>query len=230
MIVDVLHELVSRVRVVLIDFDGPLCSVFSEQPAPAVAHELSGTLAALQGKQVLDSEATDDPMEVLRQAVPYGPAVVAQIDEALAVAELSAIQAGAEPTPGSERFLHAIADSGRQAAIVTNNAERAAQAYLTHHGLTEMICTVVGRQPGRPELMKPNGWPLQRALTALSTSSRQSLFIGDTESDILAARAVGAYVIGYANKPGKYTQLAAADVVIDSMATLAIALESSIAT
>ena len=220
-----LAELLAPTMVVLFDFDGPVCSIFAAQPASGVARELRQLLAGITGQQLGDTEATDDPMQVLRQSVRYGPRIVAEIDEALAVAELDAVRAGAEPTPASARCIRAVVDSGRCAAVVTNNADRAARAYLEQHGLDGLVSAIVGRHPGRPDLMKPDGWPLVHALASFPTHAKNAIFVGDTRSDIQAARATGTYAIGYANKPGKHQQLAGADVVIDDMAELAETLE-----
>jgi phosphoglycolate phosphatase len=50
--------------------------------------------------------------------------------------------------------------------------------------------------------------------------------VGDSVTDIEAARAAGVRSIGYANKPGKFGQLTAAgaDAVVTEMAALAAAL------
>lgn len=40
------EALLRRVRTVLLDFDGPVCSIFSGYPAPDVADELAATAAA----------------------------------------------------------------------------------------------------------------------------------------------------------------------------------------
>jgi hypothetical protein len=38
--------MISGARHLLLDFDGPICSIFAETPAPAVAGQLRGTLRA----------------------------------------------------------------------------------------------------------------------------------------------------------------------------------------
>jgi phosphoglycolate phosphatase len=219
-----LRKILAGTRVVLFDFDGPICSVFAGLPAPQVARDLQRVVASLTGQRTVETDTTEDPLEVLRQSARYGPSVVAKVDEALTAAETDAAQV-AEPTPSGARCLRAVRRSGHRAAVVTNNSERAARAYLDEHGLTELVDTVIGRHPGRPDLMKPNGWPLLQALAAFPVGAHDAVLVGDTEADIQAARAVGTCAIGYANKPGKRERLAAADVVIEDMAELAEVLE-----
>ena len=51
--------------------------------------------------------------------------------------------------------------------IVSNNAEPAIEAFLDHHDLRSLVHTVIGRVPGRPELMKPHPDSVLRALDIL---------------------------------------------------------------
>jgi phosphoglycolate phosphatase-like HAD superfamily hydrolase len=72
--------------------------------------------------------------------------------------------------------------------------------------------------------MKPSPAPVLAALDELAADPRECVMVGDSTSDIEAAQAAGVIAIGYANKPGKRTRLARADVLIDSMAELATRL------
>ncbi|HJY43162.1 MAG TPA: hypothetical protein VJ301_00955 [Propionibacteriaceae bacterium] len=50
-------------------------------------------------------------------------------------------------------------DFGRPVVIVSHNAEPAIEAFLDHHDLRHLVHAVIGRVPGRPELMKPHPTP-----------------------------------------------------------------------
>ena len=67
--------------------------------------------------------------------------------------------------------------------------------------------------------MKPNPFALTHALEVLKIPASDTVFIGDSVSDVKAGRAVGMPTIGYANKPAKPELLAAAlaDLVITRM-------------
>jgi phosphoglycolate phosphatase-like HAD superfamily hydrolase len=58
-----------------------------------------------------------------------------------------------------------------------------------------------------------------KAIKALHADADASALLGDSITDIAAARAAGIASIGFANKPGKHEALASAgaDVVIDDM-------------
>jgi phosphoglycolate phosphatase len=67
--------------------------------------------------------------------------------------------------------------------------------------------------------MKPSPYLVQRAADALRAPLDGCVLIGDQASDVTAAIAAGTQCIGYANKPGKASDLAnaGANAVIDDM-------------
>ena len=85
--------------------------------------------------------------------------------------------------------------------IVSNNAEPAIEAFLDHHDLRHLVHAVIGRVPGRPELMKPHPDSVLRALDILDRPPAQCVLIGDSVTDIEVSRATGLRSIGYAKTP-----------------------------
>jgi beta-phosphoglucomutase-like phosphatase (HAD superfamily) len=73
-----------------------------------------------------------------------------------------------------------------------------------------MVQHIEAREEVDPARMKPNPYLIERAAHAIGVSLTRCLLIGDQPTEIQAAQAVGAAGIGYANKPGKYVDLAAA--------------------
>jgi beta-phosphoglucomutase-like phosphatase (HAD superfamily) len=71
--------------------------------------------------------------------------------------------------------------------------------------------------------MKPNPAPIFSAINALDAEPSACVLVGDSISDIEAAKAAGTRVIGYANKDAKRERfrLAQADEVITSMGEIA---------
>lgn len=110
--------------------------------------------------------------------------------------------------------------------MVSNNASSAIQAYLDAHGLNGCVAGVFGRVPGDPSSMKPSPRLLHNAMEAASATPTECIFIGDAARDVQAGHAAGVATIGYANKPGKESALAAAGAaaVVDSMEQVAVAL------
>ncbi|WP_084211475.1 HAD family hydrolase [Pseudonocardia acaciae] len=191
-----------------------------------MAESLVGVLR--QHSRAIDVRAFDvnDPLDVLRYSARFGPSAVRDVEGELVRAEIEAVRSAA-PTPAGARALRGCVASGRLAAIVSNNATEAVREYLTGHGLAGLVHTVIGRPHGEPDRMKPNAEPVERAMEALSAKPSASVMVGDSPSDIVAAQAAAASCIGFANAPSMRRRLAGADVIIENMATLAAALESS---
>jgi hypothetical protein len=64
--------IISRSRHLLLDFDGPICSIFAGTPAPAIAEQLRRKLQAAGITLPPDAEAEDDPLEVFRATARLG--------------------------------------------------------------------------------------------------------------------------------------------------------------
>jgi len=216
---DTLTTVLRLARAILFDFDGPICSVFAGQPAPGVARELRDRLTEWNVDVQLDSDAADDPLEVLRYAVRYGGKVSRTADDLLTGAEISAARSAA-PTPGGAESMRACADAGLRVAVVSNNSAAAVEEYLRLHGLAEVVEVVVGREYGKPDLMKPHPKPIHDALKRLRIGPDVAVLVGDSTTDVEASRAAHIACIAYANKPGKDQLLEQADALIDDMQVL----------
>lgn len=215
------HEDIRRwsatAKVVIFDFDGPLCDVFAGYPAWRVARELENVLGS--------TVDTDDPLQVLRESSTHPLGKVLEIEHELVAAELRAVSCSTA-TPGGLEAVKACVASGRVPAVVSNNSADAVRAFLGEAGLLGDVKVIVGREPGRPDLMKPNPWPMQRAFTALDIAAQDAVFVGDTSTDLEVAAVVGVPCLAYANKPGKREafQQAGAAAVFSDMSLLASAL------
>ncbi|MFD5467056.1 HAD family hydrolase [Kitasatospora sp. NPDC127059] len=220
-----LADVLRPVKHVLLDFDGPVCSVFAGLPAPEVARRLREGLLAAGEQALAGAEEETDPLALLRLVADARPDLTESTDAALAALEAEAVRA-ARPTPGGESVLHACARTGRLVSVVSNNAGTAIEAYLTEHGLSGYAAGIFGRAPGDPSSMKPNPRLLLEAMEAEGTGPEYCIFIGDASRDVEAGAAAGIPTIGYANKPGKGAKLAAAGavVIVDSMELIADAL------
>ncbi|MFF0579545.1 HAD family hydrolase [Streptosporangium saharense] len=220
-----LAEVLRPVKHVLIDFDGPICSVFAGLPAPEVAQRLRAALFS-DGEQASTSWGSEaDPLALLRRISIERPDLVGMADAALTRLEEEAVQL-ARPTPGGEAVLRSCIDSGRTVWLVSNNASSAIRAYLNAHGLSGQVTGVFGRIPGDPASMKPSPRLLLDAMNSTGSVPAECVFIGDAVRDIEAGDAAGVSTIGYANKPGKDTSLAAAGAVavVGSMKVIVEAL------
>ncbi|WP_371497845.1 HAD-IA family hydrolase [Kitasatospora sp. NBC_00374] len=220
-----LADVLRPVKHVLLDFDGPVCSVFAGLPAPEVARRLRLGLFACDEQAPAGGETEADPLALLRLIADARPDLTAVADSVLTFLETEAVRVG-HPTPGGESVLRACASSVRAVSVVSNNSGAAIEAYLTDHGLNNYVAGVFGRAPGDPWSMKPNPRLLLEAMDAAGSKPEECIFIGDAARDVEAGDAAGVATIGYANKPGKDAKLAAAGAVaiVHSMQLIADAL------
>jgi phosphoglycolate phosphatase-like HAD superfamily hydrolase len=220
-----LLDKLAAVRAVLFDFDGPICGVFAGLSPHSVAAELVTMLKARGVPLTASQSAEQDPLDILEFSPSFGPDVTKVAEDALCAAEVRAV-AIAEPTPGGLEAVRACVESGKIAAIVSNNSADAVHAYLKAHGIDAYVSLVVGRAYVRPDLMKPNPYPLVKALGELDLTAGEVVFIGDSTADVDAAKAAGVVCVGFANKPEKMVTLAGADVLIEDMRLFADALSA----
>ena len=216
------ERLMRRIRTVLLDFDGPVCSIFAGFPAPAVADELAATAAGAGHPVPADYLRNQDPLDVLRFAGTVGPELTALIERELTRAEVKAADT-AEATPGAEAFLRACRSTGRTVAVVSNNSAAAVARFLERAGWAGLVRLIEGRDPSDPGLMKPHPHVLLRTLRDLAQPAESAVIVGDSVTDIEAGLAADVWTLGYANKPGKADAMrdAGADVVLTSMVRLA---------
>jgi phosphoglycolate phosphatase-like HAD superfamily hydrolase len=222
--VTTLAQLLAERRHVLLDFDGPVCSVFGSVKDRQVANALREVVASY-AEQIPESVASaNDPFEVLRFAAHICTECLLQTEVAFTAYEVEAV-ATAPETPGIRAALAAFESYGLPVTIVSNNSAAAIASFIEHRRLASNIAGVVGRVPAQPALLKPSPYLLGEALKECGATSGDALFIGDSISDIEAATAIGVPVVAYANKPGKRERFEAmhAAVVIDSMWNLSSA-------
>ena len=221
-----LGRLLANVGAVLLDFDGPVCSIFAGYPAPQVAAELVDVLRRRGIDVPPDLASEPDPLEVLRRTGATGDhGATRAVEDALCTAERQAAET-AEPTPYGREVIVAAQQAGMPVAVVSNNSAGAVTAYLAAHRLAVYVSPVVGRAYADPDRMKPNPEPILQAADAVGELPIRCVLIGDSLSDIDGARAAGVRVIGYANRPTKVEAFrnAGADEVITSMGQVARAL------
>jgi phosphoglycolate phosphatase len=223
-----LTELLARTKCLLLDFDGPVCSVFAGRPSRTIAIELLELIRAANISVPAGIQDTSDPLEVLRYVATVDARLAARVERALRAAEIDATRT-ARPTPHADEVIRAWRGGGRRAAIVSNNSSAAIAAYLSAHGIDTDV--VMGRTSPDPSLLKPSPHLVIEAMRALDADAQREAYVlvGDSVSDVSAARGAGISSIGYANAEGKRQALshAGADIVIDNMRTLRDAATAS---
>ncbi|MFF5633582.1 HAD family hydrolase [Streptomyces sp. NPDC012825] len=223
---DPLIETLANARVLLFVFDGPVCDVFAGLPESEVARELTALLSARDGAAGAKAARTGDPIEVLRVAHEADTELGQTIEQALTAAEVRAVAMAGQPTPGAAEAFRAARAAGRGVAVVSDNSAESVRAFLELHGLEEYVTEIVGRPSGQLHLMKPNPFPFITAAERMHIDVTSCTVIGGSVTDVRAARAAGATVVGYADEPHEADLFgeAQADVVIEDMQDVADAL------
>jgi phosphoglycolate phosphatase-like HAD superfamily hydrolase len=131
----------------------------------------------------------------------------------------------AAPTAAALELLRALAARAIPIAIVTSNSSRTVQRWLRRHQVAETVRTIVGRDSLLP--LKPAPDMIERALALCEVPTEAAALAGDSQADLLAARAAGVRFYGVCIKAaGRDALIAAgANAVFASPAALGIHLK-----
>lgn len=226
-----LRNLIRRARVVLWDFDGPICRLFAGHSAERVASDLVSWLEGrgLHGLLSDTERESLDPQVVLRAVDRRHPGsdLVAELEERLTQEELRAASS-AMPTPYVDPVIRTWTAVGSRLAITTNNSPRVARTYLAGRGLAECFAPHLYGRTQELHHLKPDPHCLNRALRAMGAAPGDALMIGDTPSDHEAAGRAGVPFLGYARneRKAKILRDAGAGTVLVSLAPLLELLRS----
>jgi phosphoglycolate phosphatase len=124
--------------------------------------------------------------------------------------------------PGTNELLHRLEKAGIPWGVVTNKYERLARPVLEGLGVASRARVIVGGDTTpRP---KPSPDPLLHAALALQVAPMRTLYVGDDERDVQAARAAGMKVVvagyGYLGD-GAPPAMWGADAILDSPLAIA---------
>jgi phosphoglycolate phosphatase len=224
-----LDAIVARTRHLLLDFDGPICSIFAGLPPATIADRLRKLLgdSAHLPNQIA---RTEDPFAVFAYAATISEDLAARVEAEMTDQELAAVPTAA-PTPYVHEVVTACQNSGRSIVVVSNNSSQTVHAYLTRHGLDDRISLVIARTNHDPALLKPNPHLIIQAVDALDAEPEECTLVGDSVTDIQAAHLASVHSIGYANEPDKHERFndAGAGAIINSLADLALRLRARVA-
>jgi len=122
--------------------------------------------------------------------------------------------------PGVQEGLDYLQDAGYSLGCVTNKAEQFTLPLLQDLGIYDYFGIVVAGDT--LPVKKPDPTPLLYAAEFFGATPEQSLMIGDSKSDVTAARAAGFRIIcmSYGYNHGEDIRIYEPDTVIDSMVEL----------
>ncbi|MFF4401895.1 HAD family hydrolase [Streptomyces sp. NPDC001480] len=227
-----LRKLVADARVVLWDFDGPICGLFARHSARQVAGDLSRWLGERGLRALLTAAAqeSDDPHELLRAVGRLHPGsdLIGELEERLTRQELFATST-AMPTAYADVLIRTWTAVGSRLAITSNNSPRVVRRYLEGRDLLSCFAPHIYGRTQDLSRLKPDPYCLNRALTAMGAEAGAAVMIGDAPTDFAAAALIGVPFIGYATSEESLKRLrdAGAEVVVASLEPLLRVLRDS---
>lgn len=99
-----------------------------------------------------------------------------------------------KPFPGCVALLDRLRDAGALLGVCTNKLEGLSVKLIEALGLKHYFGGIVG--PDSIGIAKPDAAPYRETLRRMGAENRTSIMIGDSETDVLTARAAGVKVIG----------------------------------
>lgn len=122
--------------------------------------------------------------------------------------------------PGVHELLEALSTAAVELAVVTNKPERFVAPLLEQVGLGGYFRWIIGGDT-LPQ-QKPDPAALLQVMRLAGVSQEQSLFVGDSRSDVLAARAAGVpcVAVSYGYNHGRPVAEEGPQLVVDSLAEL----------
>ncbi len=211
------------VRAVIFDLDGTLIDTAGEISAALnfALQELGRPQLALKEVEHLIGRGI---VSMVERAI--GTKAGDKIDLDVAVACFRAhyartVGTRAELFPGVLEGLHLLEDAGLPMSVVTNKPRFFTERLLDHLELAHFFAGVVAGDDGIPR--KPHGDMLQAACRAMKSAPPASLMIGDSDNDVLAARAAGCPVwcVPYGYNEGRGPQTLQCDRLVDTVADAA---------
>lgn len=111
----------------------------------------------------------------------------------------------AAPLEGAIDLMRMLKLSGAQVAIVTSNSSRTIRRWLRVHKLRGIVDAIVGRDSYLA--LKPSPQMIHRVLEKLGARAIEAAFVGDADSDYLAAASARVQFFGIASNPASRERL-----------------------
>ncbi|HEX3785648.1 MAG TPA: HAD family hydrolase [Pseudonocardiaceae bacterium] len=203
---------------VLVQFDGPVCSVFDATWRRTAAQRLTSLVGSDLPRKVA---AADDPFAVLRFAEACGELTAQVVDRQLSRLESEAVFVGTQ-TPGAADALRLLFGAGYTVTIIGNIGVDAIRSFLIMSGLAEEVRRVSARGSARRTRLLPDPFLLNLAIEALGTSPDRCVFVAGSVAGVEAGKAAGVPVIGYATDGRERRRFLRhqADAVVETMSEL----------
>ena len=215
-------------RAVLFDLDGTLLDTAADITSAlnrALVEQGRGTFTTAQVRELIGRGVPS----LIERALARLPGPAGEADRALLQRRFHVHDGGefqARAYPGVAQGLSTLFARGLRIGVVTNKAKDAAVDLLARLGLNQWIHVVVGGDSCVQR--KPHPQPLLFALEALQVQPSQALMVGDSQVDVLAARAAGVAIVcvPYGYNEGADPRSLACDAFVETLGELPALLAS----
>ncbi|MFP4147566.1 MAG: phosphoglycolate phosphatase [Halorhodospira sp.] len=215
----------SRTRAILFDLDGTLVD-----SAPDLTVAVNQVLAERDQPPVSEEQIRDWTGNGVRRLVAR--ALTGEIDGAPPEVELEAaverfltcygeaVYVHSHPYPGVLDGIRQLGEAGMRLAVVTNKPYHLAREIVERMGLADRIDAVVGGDS--TDSRKPDPEPLRFAMECLGAASATALMVGDSLTDVEAARNAGIPVVcvPYGYRRGVAPEVLRADALVEALTDL----------
>jgi phosphoglycolate phosphatase len=99
-----------------------------------------------------------------------------------------------KPYDGIPELLKALADRGVKLAVLSNKPHDSTEKVMAYYFPDVAFDALIGQRPGRP--IKPDPCGAFEILEFLGAEKEEVLYIGDTDTDMLTAKAAGLKAVG----------------------------------
>ena len=147
--------------------------------------------------------------------------------DALSIAEKYELEAAAKTSllPGAVETLKVLKKMGLKMALCTINSQKSTEQILTRFKIAEYFDAIIPRE--KVNQVKPNSEHCSFALKALGVAAIETVVVGDSVNDLLAAREVKAVAVGLTTGVSTQEQLKrqGANFIITSITDLPLLVE-----
>ena len=192
------EALISRAKALLLDFDGPITTLMPPPRNRAAANRARQPLEGLH-LPVCIAE-TNDHLAVLRWTFRHAPSRLASVELACTEVEVECARTS-ELGPEIGWLLDLARINSLPVGIASNNSEAAVRLFAERMDLGFEVYAC--RTPESVRLMKPSPAYVLACADWLRVPARETVFVGDSVSDVEAGRAAGVAVIGLAKSPDR---------------------------
>lgn len=195
-------------KALLLDFDGPVTDLMPYPANADAANSARNVLSHPSLPQVIAN--TTDHLAVLRFVLSERPSEVPAVERACALAELHCASTSI-PSPELIDFLEGANNRNQRIAVISNNNEAAVRKFAERYRFSNRIASYQCRTKDTVAFMKPHPYLVSKTLDALNLLPEECVLVGDSVSDVQAARAAGVPVVALAKNRTQRDLLLAAE-------------------